>query len=738
MKGCRDWQVVQKLETLYSAGRLIFNSDSCFCLHDGSLQKFDPSSQQVISKEYEDLECFTLTSTGIPITFGRDELLRMWVEPPKVWKADCTVVSMEVNSKDNLLATGGSDHSVRVYSLSPLYLTHRFKNHKSPVIDLKWHSEELFIVSIAQDYTCKVWDLVKYACIATFNLENMPKAVYFSMKSLGIITSGHGIKTWSFPTLEEKNAYSSSSDIESTKFTAKNIYLGHADGSVSSISVVSLVLKKSVKLSSFPIQVIEHMTGLDQLLVIDTDFNLFILDSKLRCIKQSIANLYEVYDIKKSRDKLVLATNSNEGKILSLEDLSCVTMKGSQEMILCLDVYEDLIVTGSKDSTIRLWNQENLLATYTGHTEHINSLAFNRNKFFVSCSADKSLKIWSLGVGDISSAKRTVIAHTKDASVVKVSPDGKIIASGSQDKTIKLWTTKLKEKHILEGHRRGVWDLAFCGYERLLASSSGDLTIKLWLVDNGTCVRTLEGHTQSILKIAWTKNNLLSAGNNGDIKIWNIRTGACLNTYENHEDKVWALHYFEKDDASYFVSGSADAKLLVWKDVTEQEEHKIQEEKRAIVQQEQDITNLTKQGKKVEAAMIALKLKRPATLYKIVADMDKTEVTRFVDAVIEEEEGMNMLLKHIRDWNTLKQFSYKAQTLLYELFDRVSFKSFPNMSETLEVLKVYTEKHYSHLEKLYTDSFYIGHLLDEMRVMPTKRPPSELEDSASKKRKTHV
>lgn len=738
MKGCRDWQVVQKLETLYSSGRLLFNSDSCFCIHEGSLQQFSPTSLSVVSKQYEDVECFTLTSTGIPITFGRDELLRMWVEPPKVWRSDCTVVVMELNNKDSLLATGGSDHSIRVYSLSPLYLTHRFKNHKAPVIDLKWHTEELFITSIAQDYTCKVWDLSKYSCIATFNLDLMPMSVYFSGKSVGVITSGRGVRTWSFPAMAERADYSIEADIECSKVTSKSIYLGHADGSVSKVSVAKLNLKKNVKISSFAIQAIEFMQTYNQLIVIDTDFNLFILDDKMKCVKQSVANLYEVYDVKRSQNKLVIATNSNEGKILSLDDLSCETMKGSEDMILCLDVYEDLIVTGSKDSTIRLWNQTNLLATYTGHTEHINSVAFNKNKFIVSCSADKSLKIWNLGVGEISSAKKTVIGHSKDASVVKVSPDGKILASGSQDKTIKLWSTKLKERNLLEGHKRGIWDLAFCSYERLLASSSGDLTIKLWLVDNGSCVRTLEGHTQSVLKLTWTKNNLISAGNNGDIKIWNIRTGACYNTYENHEDKVWALTYYEKDNTSYFVSGSADAKLLIWKDVTEEEEQKVQEEKRAIVQQEQQITNLTQQGKKVEAAMIALKLKRPATLYKIVADMDKNDMTVFVDSVIEEEEGVNTLLKHIRDWNTLKQYSYKAQTLLYEVFERVSFKSFPNMSDILEVLKVYTEKHYSHLEKLYMDSFYIGHILDEMRVLPTKRVPIDLQDAGSKKVKIEL
>jgi hypothetical protein len=60
------------------------------------------------------------------------------------------------------------------------------------------------------------------------------------------------------------------------------------------------------------------------------------------------------------------------------------------------------------------------------------------------------------------------------------------------------------------------------------------------------------------------------------------------------------------------------------------------------------------------------------------------------------------------------------------------------MNDILEVLKVYTEKHYSHLEKLYMDSFYIGHILDEMRVLPTKRVPADLQDAGSKKVKIEL
>ncbi len=63
-------------------------------------------------------------------------------------------------------------------------------------------------------------------------------------------------------------------------------------------------------------------------------------------------------------------------------------------------------------------------------------------------------------------------------------------------------------------------------------------------------------------------NQLISTGSDGLVKLWSIKSNECVGTFDEHDDKLWAL-CVSKDETK-FVSGGADGKLIVWKDVTEE------------------------------------------------------------------------------------------------------------------------------------------------------------------------
>ena len=89
-----------------------------------------------------------------------------------------------------------------------------------------------------------------------------------------------------------------------------------------------------------------------------------------------------------------------------------------------------------------------------------------------------------------------------------LAPDGKTLASGSEDKTIKLWDVAQQlELQTLEGHNGYVYTVAFSQDGKRLASGSYDKTIRLWDVATGSALQTLSGHEAAVYSVAWSADN---------------------------------------------------------------------------------------------------------------------------------------------------------------------------------------------------------------------------------------
>lgn len=165
--------------------------------------------------------------------------------------------------------------------------------------------------------------------------------------------------------------------------------------------------------------------------------------------------------------------------------------------------------------------------------------------------------------------------------------------------------------------------------------------------------------------------------------------------------------------------------------MTAETEAKNLEEKKEIVKLEQTMQNELKIGHFVNAAIIAFKLKRPQTIYKIIQNMSSHDIVNFIDGLVESPEGLTALLTHIRDWNCFKKYSSMAQKLLFEVFERIPFNQFPEAKDLLNGIITYSNKHFNRAQKLYMDSFLVEHLLNEIALMPSKNIC--VEDSVNKK-----
>lgn len=159
-----------------------------------------------------------------------------------------------------------------------------------------------------------------------------------------------------------------------------------------------------------------------------------------------------------------------------------------------------------------------------------------------------------------------LIGHEKAVVSVSFSPDGKTVASGSVDKTIKFWHETELLKTIFD--EQGVWCVRYSSVDNnLLVSSSLDSTIKFWKVDTGELLRTISGHSKIVFDMSFSSDGqkIATASWDGTIKIWDVMTGEHLQTLPSFgkEDRLLSLE-FSPDGEVVASGGYRDGSVRLW------------------------------------------------------------------------------------------------------------------------------------------------------------------------------
>ena len=491
-------------------------------------------------------------------------------------------------------------------------------------------------------------------------------------------------------------------------------------------------------------------------------------DSLLRFDRQLIGNNDEVTDLRflspstsssSSPSHIAVASNAEDIRLFDVASLSCqATLAGHTEAVLCLDTFllksgKTLLASGSKDNTVRVWlplENENrtgggkCLAVGTGHVSAVSAVAFARRSgnFIVTGGSDKLLKVWDIsclrldGEGENGKKERTsaslqavaaVAAHTKDINAVAVAPNDSVVASASQDRTVKIWELpSLIPVLTLKGHKRGVWSVAFSPVDKAVATASGDKTIKLWSLADGACLRTFEGHVASVLRVDFLSSGtqLLSAGGDGLLKLWNLRTTECVNTFDAHDDKVWALT-LGGNSGEIAASGGADGGLVLWEDCTVTDAQDAAKGQEVTLLREQQLSNAMHANNWKKAAGLAFEMKHPGRLLAVITSAYQggqeagEGILRKVVADLDNEK-LRQCLEYCREWNTNGRTCFAAQAILGAVLREHSpadLVTIPGVAGLLEAIEAYTRRHFARTDRLLRSTFVVDYVLGAMNVL---------------------
>uniref|UniRef100_A0A2R9AK47 Notchless protein homolog 1 n=1 Tax=Pan paniscus TaxID=9597 RepID=A0A2R9AK47_PANPA len=243
-------------------------------------------------------------------------------------------------------------------------------------------------------------------------------------------------------------------------------------------------------------------------------------------------------------------------------------LTGHTQSVTCLRWGGDgLLYSASQDRTIKVWRAHDgvLCRTLQGHGHWVNTMALSTD--------------YALRTGAFEPAEASVNPQDLQGSLQKLKERAlsrynlvrgqgpERLVSGSDDFTLFLWSPAEDKKPLtrMTGHQALINQVLFSPDSRIVASASFDKSIKLWDGRTGKYLASLRGHVAAVYQIAWSADSrlLVSGSSDSTLKVWDVKAQKLAMDLPGHADEVYAVDW--SPDGQRVASGGKDKCLRIWR-----------------------------------------------------------------------------------------------------------------------------------------------------------------------------
>lgn len=510
----------------------------------------------------------------IIISAGSDKIIKLWNQNCenyfKFTGHEEAINCLTVANTNDFFVSGSDDFTIKVWefkSNKDFESNEEFKSnealftligHKAAISAVAITNNNKFIISGSDDNTIRIWNYITNDCHAIFEgHQDWVTGVAISANDEYIFSSSkdNTIKIWNISTTE-------------CAFTLQDHENKVSCLAVTGQHIVSGSYDETLRIWSMP-----------------TRECLFTLENHKDHVNCVIIAKNQDFVISCGDDHHIMLWNPTTNKFIR-------SLTGHDQKVTCLTIWNDYLISGSSDNTIKIWNINSSCScscsfsccccctqTLEGHKGTIHSLSISDDGTrLYSGSEDKTIKIW---YSKFINGNTLLIKSINTESVVTCTTlmNGRFLLGGCSDGIIRAWLindlkseseSKVDSKieFLLNGHQGSVTSLSLVIIDNIqcLLSSSKDKTIKIWNLTSHECIATLHGHLKQVNCVTTTRNDgyvyAISGSDDQTVRVWNLTTHECIHTFHGHQDSVSSVVMTGNDE--HILSGSYDRTLKVF------------------------------------------------------------------------------------------------------------------------------------------------------------------------------